>query len=267
MIRITVCGAAGRMGSRIVALSKDYPEIKLVGAVESKTHPSLGEDAGTVAGIGQLNVKIIESLEKVINDTDTVVNFTNPEATLQHLEIVKKYKKSMVIGTTGFNNEQIKIIQEAAKEIPIVFSPNMSVGINLLFKILKDIAQVLGDDYDVEIIEAHHRMKKDAPSGTAIKMAKVIADALGRNFDEVAVYARKGIIGERTKTEIGIQTIRAGDIVGEHTVIFGGLGERIEIVHKASSRDTFARGALRAVVWLSGKPAGLYDMADVLGIR
>ncbi|MCS7203141.1 MAG: 4-hydroxy-tetrahydrodipicolinate reductase [Thermodesulfovibrio sp.] len=267
MIRMTVCGAAGRMGSRVIALSKDYPEIKLTGAVEAKGHPKLGQDAGVVAGVGQLNVKIVDDLEKVIDDTDVVVNFTNPEATLEHLEIVKKYKKSTVIGTTGFSNEQIKVIQQAAKDIPVVLSPNMSVGVNLLFKVLKDIAVVLGDEYDVEIIEAHHRMKKDAPSGTAIKMAKVIADALGRNFDEVAVYARKGMIGERTKKEIGIQTVRAGDIVGEHTVIFGGLGERIEIVHKASSRDTFARGALRAVLWLSGKPAGLYEMADVLGIK
>jgi len=267
MVKITVCGAAGRMGSRIVALSKDYPEIKIVGAVESKNNPKLGVDAGAIAGIGDIGVKIVDDIEKVINETDIAVNFTNPEATLEHLEIIRKYKKSIVIGTTGFNNEQLSLIQEASKEIPVVLSPNMSIGVNLLFKILKDVAKVLGDDYDVEIVEAHHRMKKDAPSGTAIKMAKVIAEALSRNFDEVAVYARKGIIGERTKKEIGIQTIRAGDIVGEHTVIFGGLGERIEIVHKASSRDTFARGALKAVLWLYGKPAGLYDMGDVLGIK
>ncbi|MGB9821866.1 4-hydroxy-tetrahydrodipicolinate reductase [Thermodesulfovibrio sp.] len=267
MIKVTVCGAAGRMGSRIIALSKDYLEIKIVGALESKNNPKVGSDAGVVAGIGDLGVKIVDDIERVIDNTDIVVNFTNPEATLEHLEIVRKYKKSMVIGTTGFSNEQLTKIQEIAKEIPIVLSPNMSIGVNLLFKILKDVAKVLGDDYDVEIVEAHHRMKKDAPSGTAIKMAKVIAEALGRNFDEVAVYARKGIIGERTKKEIGIQTIRAGDIVGEHTVIFGGLGERIEITHKASSRDTFARGALRAVLWLYGKPAGLYDMGDVLGIK
>jgi 4-hydroxy-tetrahydrodipicolinate reductase len=267
MIKVTVCGAAGRMGSRIIALSKDYPEIKLVGAVESKDNSRLGDDAGVVAGIGELGIKIVDDIEKVIDNTDIAVNFTNPEATIEHLKIVKKHKKSIVIGTTGFDNEQISLVQKASKEIPIVLSPNMSIGVNLLFKILKDVAKVLGDDYDVEIIEAHHRMKKDAPSGTAIKMAKVIAEALGRNFDEVAVYARKGIIGERTKKEIGIQTIRAGDIVGEHTVIFGGLGERIEITHKASSRDTFARGALKAVLWLYGKPAGLYDMGDVLGIK
>ncbi|MDI6714416.1 MAG: 4-hydroxy-tetrahydrodipicolinate reductase [Thermodesulfovibrio sp.] len=267
MIKVTVCGAAGRMGSRIIALSKDYPEIKLVGAVESKDNSRLGDDAGVVAGIGELGIKIVDDIEKVIDNTDIAVNFTNPEATIEHLKIVKKHKKSIVIGTTGFDNEQISLVQKASKEIPIVLSPNMSIGVNLLFKILKDVAKVLGDDYDVEIIEAHHRMKKDAPSGTAIKMAKVIAEALGRNFDEVAVYARKGIIGERTKKEIGIQTVRAGDIVGEHTVIFGGLGERIEITHKASSRDTFARGALKAVLWLYGKPAGLYDMGDVLGIK
>jgi len=267
MIKLTVCGAAGRMGSRIIALSKDYPEIKLVGAVESKDNPRLGNDAGVVAGIGQLGIKIVDDIEKVIDNTDIAVNFTNPEATIEHLKIVKEYKKSIVIGTTGFDNNQISLIQETSKEIPIVLSPNMSIGVNLLFKILKDVAKVLGDDYDVEIIEVHHRMKKDAPSGTAIKIAKVISEALGRNFDEVAVYARKGIIGERTKKEIGIQTVRAGDIVGEHTVIFGGLGERIEIVHKASSRDTFARGALKAVLWLYGKPAGLYDMGDVLGIK
>ncbi len=267
MIRITVCGAAGRMGSRIVALSKEYEMLKLVGAIESSFHPKLGFDAGIVAGIGELNVKITENLEKVISNTDIIVDFTSPEATIKTLETVKKHRKGMVIGTTGFNNEQLLFIKKAAQEIPIVLSPNMSVGVNLLFKILKDIALILGDDYDIEIIEAHHRMKKDAPSGTALKMAKVIADSLNRNLDEVAVYARKGIIGERTKKEIGIQTIRAGDIVGEHTVIFGGLGERIEITHKASSRDTFARGALRAIIWLSDKPAGLYDMADVLGIK
>lgn len=267
MIKIAVCGAAGRMGSRIVALSKDYLNIKVIACIEAKNNPKIGMDAGVVAGIGELGVKIIDDLEKVINDADIVVNFTNPEATLEHLKIVRKHRKSMVIGTTGFSNDQISIIQEASKEIPVVLSPNMSVGVNLLFKVLQDVAKILGDDYDVEIIEAHHRMKKDAPSGTAIKMAKVIADALERNFDEVAVYARKGIIGERTRKEIGIQTVRAGDIVGEHTVIFGGLGERIEIIHKASSRDTFARGALRAAVWLHEKPAGLYDMGDVLGIK
>ncbi len=173
----------------------------------------------------------------------------------------------MVIGTTGFSKDQIEVLRSLSGEIPLVMAPNMSVGVNLLFKVLKDVARVLGDDYDIEIIEAHHRMKKDAPSGTALKMAQVIADALQRNLDEVGVYARKGIIGERTKQEIGIQTVRAGDIVGEHTVLFGGLGERIEITHKASSRDTFARGALRAAMWVADRKPGLYDMQDVLGLK
>jgi len=255
------------MGSRIIALSKDYSDIRLVGAVESKTNPNVGVDAGVMAGIGQIGVTIVDDINKVVDETDIFVNFTNPEATVEYVQVAKKFKKSMVIGTTGLNNQQIALIQECARDIPVVLSPNMSIGVNLLFKILKDVAKVLGDDYDIEIVEAHHRMKKDAPSGTAIKIAKIIAEALNRNLDDVAVYARKGMIGERTKHEIGIQTVRAGDIVGEHTVLFGGLGERIEITHKASSRDTFARGALRAVIWLTNKSAGLYDMADVLGIK
>ena len=173
----------------------------------------------------------------------------------------------MVIGTTGFSKEDLKEIEILTKTIPCVLASNMSLGVNLLLKVLQDVARVLGDDYDIEIVESHHRLKKDAPSGTALKMAQVIADAVNRNLEEVAVYSRKGIIGQRTKKEIGIQTIRAGDIVGDHTVLFGGLGERIEITHKASSRDTFARGALKAALWLKGKPSGLYDMQDVLGLR
>ncbi|MBI4689993.1 MAG: 4-hydroxy-tetrahydrodipicolinate reductase, partial [Nitrospirae bacterium] len=175
--------------------------------------------------------------------------------------------KAMIIGTTGLSKDDMKEIEPLTKKIPCVIASNMSTGVNLLLKVLGDVARVLGDEYDIEIVEAHHRLKKDAPSGTALKMAQVIADAVNRNLDEVAVYARKGIIGERTKKEIGIQTVRAGDIVGEHTVLFGGLGERIEITHKASSRDTFARGALRAAIWIAGKPAGLYDMQDVLGLK
>jgi 4-hydroxy-tetrahydrodipicolinate reductase len=183
------------------------------------------------------------------------------------MRIAASKGKAIVIGTTGFSKEDMSAVNEASKKIPCVMSSNMSMGVNLLLKVLQDITRALGDDYDIEIIEAHHRMKKDAPSGTALKMAQVIADAVDRNLDEVGVYARKGIIGERTKKEIGIQAIRAGDLVGEHTVIFGGLGERIEVVHKVSSRDTFARGALRAALWLKGKPAGLYDMQDVLGLK
>jgi 4-hydroxy-tetrahydrodipicolinate reductase len=186
---------------------------------------------------------------------------------MAHLREASRRGKAMVIGTTGFTKEDMAEIESLTRNIPCVLASNMSLGVNLLLRVLKDIAKVLGDDYDVEIIEAHHRLKKDAPSGTALRMAEAVAGALGRDLDEVAVYARKGMIGQRGKKEIGIQTIRAGDIVGEHTVIFGGLGERVEITHKASSRDTFARGALRAALWLGGKPAGLYDMQDVLGLK
>jgi 4-hydroxy-tetrahydrodipicolinate reductase len=195
------------------------------------------------------------------------MDFTTPNSTKENIRLSSKYRKAMVIGTTGFSKVDMQEMQGSMGNIPCVMASNMSTGVNVLLRVLQDIAKVLGDEYDMEIIEAHHRLKKDAPSGTALKMAHVLAEATNRNLDEVAVYARKGLIGERTKKEIGIQTIRAGDIVGEHTVIFGGLGERIEITHKASSRDTFARGALRAAVWVSGKPAGLYDMQDVLGLK
>lgn len=267
MVRIAVAGAAGRMGSRITALSKEYEGLKFAGAFERKGHKDTGKDIGTIIGIGETGVKLADSLESIIDDVDLVISFTTVEASKEHLRIASSKGKSMVIGTTGFTKDDMKEVVELTKKIPCVMASNMSMGVNLLLKVLQDIARVLGDDYDIEIIEAHHRMKKDAPSGTALKMAQVIADAMNRNLDEVAVYARKGIIGERTKKEIGIQTIRAGDIVGEHTVIFGGLGERIEVTHKVSSRDTFARGALRAALWLSGKPAGLYDMQDVLGLK
>jgi len=267
MIKIAVAGASGRMGSRITALSKEYSELRLTGAFERKGHKDVGKDVGTMVGSGETGVKLTDNLESIIKDIDVVISFTTVEASLDHLRTASANGKAAVIGTTGFSKDHIKEISELTKNIPCVMASNMSMGVNLLLKVLQDIAKVLGDAYDVEIIEAHHRMKKDAPSGTALKMAQVIASALNRNLEEVAVYARKGIIGERTPKEIGIQTIRAGDIVGEHTVIFGGLGERIEITHKVSSRDTFARGALKAAIWVYGKPAGLYDMQDVLGLK
>jgi 4-hydroxy-tetrahydrodipicolinate reductase len=267
MTKIIVCGATGKMGSRITALSKDYDNLKLVGAVEKKGHEMIGKDIGLILAIGEKGVILNDNLESIIDKGDVVIDFTSISSTLNHVKIAKNYKKAMVIGTTGFSKEELEPINEASKDIPIVLAPNMSVGVNLLLKVLKDIATVLDDDYDIEIIEAHHRLKKDAPSGTAMKMAQVIAEAVGRDLDNVAVYSRKGLIGERTKNEIGIQTIRAGDIVGEHTVLFGGLGERIEITHKASSRDTFARGALKAALWISGRKPGLYDMQDVLGLK
>lgn len=267
MTKIIVMGVAGRMGSRIASLSKEYEELELSGAVEIKGHELVGKDAGLAIGAGEMKVTITDSLEGIINEADVVIDFTSAASTLQHIKIADNNKKAMVIGTTGISKEEIEKIKSYTNNIPIVFAPNMSVGVNLLFKVLQDIARTLGDDYDIEIVEAHHRLKKDAPSGTAMKMAQVIANAVNRNLEEVAVYERKGLIGERTKKEIGIQTLRGGDVVGEHTVFFYGLGERLEITHKASSRDTFARGALKAAIWISDKKPGLYDMQDVLGLK
>ncbi len=267
MIRIAVAGAAGRMGSRITALSREYHDLKLTGAFEKRAHSSVGKDIGSIVGIGETGIKLSDNLEEIVDNADVIIDFTTPSSTKENIKIASKKGKAMVIGTTGFSKDDIKEIESLIRNMPCVMASNMSTGVNLLLRVLQDVARVLGDEYDIEIIEAHHRLKKDAPSGTALKMAQVIADALHRSLDEVAVYTRKGLIGERAKKEIGIQTVRAGDIVGEHTVIFGGLGERIEITHKASSRDTFARGALRAALWISGKPAGLYDMQDVLGLK
>jgi 4-hydroxy-tetrahydrodipicolinate reductase len=267
MTKIIVTGATGRMGSRITALSKDYHGLKLIGATERKGHDSIGKDIGPIVGIGETNIKLTDKLEDIIDSCDVIIDFTSINSALEHIKLAFERKKAMVIGTTGFSKEELEPIKEFSKNIPLVLAPNMSVGVNLLLKVLQDIARVLGDDYDIEIVEAHHRLKKDAPSGTAMKMAQVIADAVNRDLDNVAVYTRKGLIGERTKKEIGIQTLRGGDVVGEHTVFFYGLGERIEITHKVSSRDTFARGALKAALWIANRTAGLYDMQDVLELK
>lgn len=267
MIKIGVAGAAGKMGSRITALSKEYEGLQLAGVFEKNGHKDIGKDIGPIAGIGESGLKLSDSIESIISSVDLIIDFTSVESTKENLKVASRSGKAMVIGTTGLTKDDLKEVYSCIRSIPCVMASNMSLGVNLLLKVLQDVARVLGDDYDVEIVESHHRLKKDAPSGTALKMAQVIADAVERNLEEVAVYARKGLIGARTKKEIGIQTVRAGDIVGEHTVLFGGLGERIEITHKASSRDTFARGALKAALWLGGKPAGLYDMQDVLGLK
>jgi len=267
MVKIGVAGAAGKMGSRITALCREYEGLQLGGAFERASHKDIGKDIGLVVGIGETGIMLQDSINKIIDHVDIIIDFTAIESTKENLLTASQKGKSMVIGTTGLSRDDMKSVEPILKKIPCVMASNMSLGVNLLLKVLQDVARVLGDDYDIEIVEAHHRLKKDAPSGTALKMAQMIADAVKRNLDEVGVYARHGIIGQRTKKEIGIQTVRAGDIVGEHTVIFGGLGERIEITHKASSRDTFARGALKAALWLAGKPAGLYDMQDVLGLK
>jgi len=267
MLNMIVSGAAGRMGSRIIALSRDLTDIRLSGALENKNHKDLGKDIGEIIGIGAAGIKLTDSIKNITEKADVLIDFSSTFATIECLKALSEKPLPVVIGTTGFSKDEIGHISLYAQKVPCVLAPNMSVGVNLLLKILADVAKITGDDYDVEIIEAHHRLKKDAPSGTAIKMAQVIASALNRNLEDTAVYSRHGLIGERSRKEIGIQTVRAGDIVGEHTVIFGALGERIEITHKASSRDTFARGALKAALWVYKQTPGLYDMQDVLGLK
>ncbi|MBW6510941.1 MAG: 4-hydroxy-tetrahydrodipicolinate reductase [Desulfuromonadaceae bacterium] len=267
MIKIAVTGAAGRMGGRIVALATESADLQVIGAVEMAGHARLGEDAGSVAGCGALDVKIVDSLETALADADMLIDFTWPEVTLSNAAVCEKLGKAMIVGTTGMNPEQRRKIERIAQTVPVVFAPNMSVGVNLCFKVLKDIAATLGDAFDVEIVELHHNKKKDSPSGTAVRMGEIVADALGRDYPQVANYHREGMCGERSVEEIGMQTVRGGDIVGEHTVYFVGMGERIELTHRAMSRDMFARGAIRAAAWLGGKPEGLYDMQDVLGLK
>lgn len=266
MVRAIVTGACGRMGKRIIGVIHETDGITLKGAVERSGHPSIGRDVGEMLG-GSIGVRVEPNLEDVIQKGDVIIDFTTPDTSLKSLEIAVSHGKAIVIGTTGFSTAQRTHIKELASKTRCLLSPNMSLGINVLLKILPDIARTLGSDYDIEIIEAHHRLKKDAPSGTAMRMAEVLASALDRDLERVAVYERKGIVGERGRDEIGIQTIRAGDIVGDHTIIFGGLGERIEITHRAHSRDTFARGAVKAAMWLVKQKNGLYDMHDVLSMK
>lgn len=267
MVKVIVAGAAGRMGSRLVALLRESAELTPAGAVECKGHPSVGKDAGEVAGCGRIGVVIQDDFSAALAHGEVGIDFSTPAATLEHLRSAAQLRCPMVIGTTGLTPSQLEELRSQAKSVACVFSPNMSVGVNVIFKVIADMARALGEGYDLEVIEAHHRLKKDAPSGTALKMAEVLAKAVNRDLEQVGVYARKGLIGERKRDEIGIQTVRAGDIVGDHTVLFGGLGERVEITHRVQSRDTFARGALRAAQWVVIQPPGLYDMMDVLGLR
>jgi 4-hydroxy-tetrahydrodipicolinate reductase len=269
MVKAVVAGAGGRMGARIISVLSASEGIQLSAALERKGHPLVGRDANSLAGIPSsgTSATITDDLAAALKAGDVLIDFTIPEATLAHIKACAELGKAIVIGTTGFSREQLAEVDACARKIPCMLSPNMSIGVNLCFKILAEIAGTIGNDYDMEIVEAHHRLKKDAPSGTALKMAQVISQAVNRNLDEVGVYARKGMIGERTKKEIGIQTLRGGDIVGDHTVLFAGIGERIELTHRATSRDTFAAGAVRAAKWLVGKKPGLYDMQDVLGLK
>lgn len=271
MAKIAIVGSAGRMGKTLIEACHESEGTVLTVATELPDSSLLGADAGELAGVGKNAVKISGSLDAAEQDFDILIDFTRPEATLAHLAWCREHGKGIVIGTTGFTDEQKQQLTDAANDTPIVFAPNMSVGVNLTLKLLDMAARVLGDEVDIEVIEAHHRHKVDAPSGTALKMGEVVADALGRDLKECAVYGREGISGERDRKTIGFETIRAGDIVGEHTVMFANIGERIEITHKASSRMTFAKGAMRAATWLNqkrvnGQNNGLYDMQDVLGL-
>ncbi|HEV8437179.1 MAG TPA: 4-hydroxy-tetrahydrodipicolinate reductase [Methylomirabilota bacterium] len=266
MVDVVVAGAAGRMGSRLVALLQEQQDLHLVGALEAPGHPALGKDAGEVAGVSRLDVPITADPERVLGKNRILIEFSVPEATLAHLRLVARNGGRAVIGTTGFSAAQKDEVERLAKQAPIMLSPNMSVAVNVAFQVLADIARMLGDDYDVEITEIHHRFKKDAPSGTALQMAEVVAQALGRDLAKTGVYGRHGLTGERTQKEIGLQSLRSGDVVGEHTVSFGALGERLELTHRAHSRDTFGRGALRAARFIATAPPGLYSMQDVLGL-
>lgn len=267
MQRIAVMGAAGRMGKILIEAVGQNSSTTLTAAIDRPDSTLIGADVGELAGVGRLGVTLVGDLASVVDQFDVLIDFTHPTVTLQNLAICKAHGKAMVIGTTGFSSEEKLELEAAAKAMPIVFAANYSVGVNLCLKLLDTAARVLGDEVDIEIIEAHHRHKVDAPSGTALRMGEVVAKALGRDLEKVAVYGREGQTGARERETIGFATVRAGDVVGDHTVLFAADGERVEITHKASSRMTFAAGAVRASVWLGAQPAGLYDMQDVLGLK
>jgi 4-hydroxy-tetrahydrodipicolinate reductase len=266
MVRIIVAGAAGRMGQRIIRLIQGDDSAELAGALEVSGHRAAGRDVGELIGIGAVGVPLSTELRPLLKGCDVLIDFTYPEATLSHLCETSAEGKSMVIGTTGFADEDLALIRESSKRVANLLAPNMSVGVNVLLQILPEVARALGDDFDVEIVEAHHHFKKDAPSGTAAKFAEVIARALQRDLAASMVHGRQGMVGERATKEIGIHAVRGGDIVGDHTVMFCGTGERIELTHRASSRDTFGKGAIRAAKWIVGQKPSLYSMLDLLGL-
>ncbi len=267
MTRIAIIGASGRMGRNLIEAVHLAEGVSLGAAIVRPGSSLIGADAGEMAGVGPLGVQIVDSLEAACEHFDVLIDFTLPESTEKNIAFCRANGKKIVIGTTGLSDGQKAALKDAAKDIALVFAPNMSVGVNLTLKLLQMAAKVLGDEVDIEIIEAHHRHKIDAPSGTALAMGEAVAETLGRDLKECAVYGREGRTGERERQTIGFETIRAGDIVGEHTVMFAGLGERVEITHKASSRTTFAKGAVRAAAWLGDKKNGLFDMQDVLSLK
>ena len=267
MANVVIAGAAGRMGSRLVTLVQEEKELRLVAALEAPGHPALLQDAGEVAGIGKVGVPITADPEGALGRDRILIEFSVPDASLGHLRMAARQGGRAVIGTTGFAAAQREEIERLAREIPILLSPNMSVAVNVAFRVLGEMARLLGEDYDVEITEIHHRFKKDAPSGTAAHLAEIVAHSMGRDLTKVGVYGRHGLPGARTQQEIGIHSIRTGDSVGEHTVSFGSLGERLELTHRALNRDTYVRGALRAARFIAQAQPGLYSMQDVLQLK
>jgi 4-hydroxy-tetrahydrodipicolinate reductase len=260
MVRLIIAGACGRMGLRILDLADQVTGVS-VGAVFERTgHPRIGQEIAT-------GLLLTDNPVEALQSGEVLIDFTHHTASMQHLRLAAQMNKAAVVGTTGFSAEQMKEIQSLGEIMRMVMAPNMSVGVNLMFKVIADMARILGGDYDLEVVEAHHRLKKDAPSGTALRMAEVLAAARGSNLEGVGIFSRHGNIGQRSDREIGIQAIRGGDIVGEHTVYFIGNGERLEVTHRAHSRDNFARGALKAAQWIVNKPNGLYNMQDVLGLK
>jgi len=266
MLNIAIAGSSGRMGRALLEAVAPMPDMRVHAAIERAGSSYLGKDCGELIGAPN-GVLMRDDVAGALQGCDVLIDFTRPEATLQHMELCHKHGVKMVIGTTGFTSEEKEKILAASHDCGIVFAPNMSVGVNLLFKLLDTAARVLNEGYDIEVLEAHHRHKVDAPSGTALRLGEVVAHALGRDLADCAVYGREGVTGERDPSTIGFATVRGGDIVGDHTVLFAGIGERVEITHKASSRATFALGALRAARFLAGRDVGLYDMQDVLGLR
>ncbi|GDX60729.1 4-hydroxy-tetrahydrodipicolinate reductase [Nitrosomonadaceae bacterium] len=265
-LNIAIAGSSGRMGRTLLKEILKAPSLRLYAALEQTGNSFLGKDAGELIA-AHLDIAITDNFSTALPGSDVLIDFTRPDGTLKHLLTCRTNGVKMVIGTTGFSSEQKKMLETASRDIAIVFAPNMSVGMNVTFKLLEIAARTLNDGYDIEIIEAHHRHKEDAPSGTALQMGEVMAQALNRNLSDVAVYARKGFTGERKSSAIGFSSVRGGDIVGDHTVMFAGTGERIDISHKANNRETFAAGALRAAHFLMNKKNGLFDMQDVLGLR
>ena len=264
MIRVIINGACGRMGRLIIQSVAQQDDMELVGAIEYSEHPQIGSDAGVVAGIGEIGVAITGKLEEALESADVVIEFSKPEATVQHLRQVVNADKAMVIATTGYTPDELAIINELAAQIRCVMAPNMSLGVNVMIQALELIAKALGDDYNIEVIEAHHNHKADAPSGTALRLAETVAAALGRDLAAVGVYGRHGIVGARTQQEIGIHAVRGGDIAGDHTVLFATEGEQLSVVHRAHSPEAFAKGAIRAARWVVNAPKGLHDISEVL---